>query len=331
MKHFEFAGHRKTRERGILVAGLAGVLCLSATIAAQAAAASKTVDGQLTEAWRAAIISTAVPGAGCFTADYPSTHWKRVACSKPPAGPFLPAQPPGGFVVGNGNDYSAETGTPISTAIGSFPSIRGLKSETNEGTSDTYSLQLNSSYYVSPVCQGAQDPSQCRAWMQYIYSNGGGAFMEVWLINYGSNCPSGGWISYFTDCFINSNQVNIPDQQLSALGDIKVSGTAASGGNDTVKVTISKKAYAVTIADSTIDLAGNWNTAEYNLFGDGSGSEAVFNPGTKIVVNVQLQDGSTNAPTCITDGFTLETNNLGLNRCRVAGGTKPSITFSESN
>ena len=328
---FQLTKLPKKSSIGILGASLCGGLCLSVTGAAQA---GPTAEARLTEAWRAAITGVAVPGQGCFTAEYPSTVWMPVACTKAPAGPFVPKRGPKGFVVGNGNDYAAETASPISSAVGSFPSIKGLKQETNEGASDTYTLQLNSSYYVAPVCQGAAVPSECRAWMQYVYSNNspsaGTAFMEIWLINYGSNCPAG-WAPYATDCYYNSNGVNVPNQTLSALGDIQVSGAAVSGGNDTVKVTAAKKAYAVTMPDSMIDLAGNWNTAEYNLFGDGGGSEAEFNPGTKIKVKVQLQDGSTNAPTCITDGFTLESNNLGLNTCKAAGGKKPSITFSESN
>jgi len=318
VKYFQLAG----------LSALSLALCLGA--AAQAASASQTSEARLTEAWRAAIANTDVPAQGCFTAEYPSTTWTRVACTKAPDRPFLPAHGPSGFVVGNGNDYAAETGVPISQATGSFPSIKGLTGETNEGTPDTYSLQLNSSYYQAPVCDNAQIPSECRAWMQYVYSNGGGAFMEIWLINYGSNCPPE-WGSYFTDCFYNSSQVNIPDQALSALKDIQVSGSTVSGGNDTVKVTASKKAYAVTMPDSKIDLAGNWNTAEYNIFGDGGGSEADFNPGTNIKVKVQVKDGTTLAPTCITDGFTLESNNLGLNQCKTAGGKKPSIEFTESN
>ncbi len=334
MKLFQSFGLRGTRSVEAVGASVVGMLWLSATIAAQAAPASKSAEAALTEAWRAAISTAALPGKGCFTAAYPGTEWTRVACSNAPHRPFLPAHGPSGFVVGNGNDFAAETGVPISSAVGSFPSIKGLTTETNDGASDTYSLQLNSSYYQAPVCDGAQIPSECRAWMQYVYENdapyAGGAFMEVWLINYGSNCPPG-WGPYATDCYYNSDEVSIPDQELSALGDIKVSGSTVSGGNDTVKVIASKKAYAVTMPDSMIDLAGNWNTAEYNIFGDGGGSEVEFNPGTKIAVKVQLNDGSTNAPTCITDGFTLESNNLGLNKCKVAGGKKPSITFTESN
>jgi hypothetical protein len=320
---------------GTLGAILSAALCLSVTAAAQAAPNPKTAEARLTAVWRAAITGLDVPGQGCFTADYPSTVWKQVACTKAPPGPFPPKHGPRGFVVGNGNDFSAETATPtISSAEGSFPSITGLTSETNEGASDTYTLQLNSSYYVAPVCNNAQVPSECRAWMQYVYSNNapseGAAFMEIWLINYGSNCPAG-WGPYATDCYYNSNAINVPNQALSALGDIRLSGTTVAGGNDTVKLTSSKKAYAVTMPDSMIDLAGNWNTAEYNLFGDGGGTEAVFNTGTKIRVKTQLKDRSASAPTCITDGFTLESNNLGLNTCKSVGGKHPYITFTESN
>jgi hypothetical protein len=163
VKLFQFASLSGKRSAGIVATSLSGALCLCATVAAQAAPASQTADAGLTEAWRAAITRTDVPGKGCFAAEYPGTVWIRVACTKASHRPLLPAHGPSGFIVGNGNDHAAETGVPISSAVGSFPSIKGLTQETNEGASDTYSLQLNSSYYVSPVCQGAQIPSECRA------------------------------------------------------------------------------------------------------------------------------------------------------------------------
>jgi hypothetical protein len=328
MHRFERGGKQWKTCFGVLGAGWLGVLSPLMADAAPAAQARRT------ELWRAAITNAAVPGQGCFAAAYPAIRWHRVACVDAPARPFLPAQGPHGFVVGNGNDFAAETTTPISSAVGSFPSIKGLTEENNDGDADTYSLQLNSSYYVAPVCQGAKDPSQCRAWMQYVYSNNspgsGSGFMEIWLINYGSKCPAG-WGPYATDCYYNSQAVNVPNQSLAGLSDIEVSGAAVAGGDDTVKITAAKEAYAVTMPDSMIDLAGNWTTAEYNIFGDGGGSEAVFNTGTTIKVKIRLHDGSTNAPSCITDGFTLESNNLGLNTCKAAGGKTPSITFSESD
>jgi hypothetical protein len=330
VKRFKHTASPQKRSLRFLGAALLGVLCLSVAAAAQAAPASKTAEARRHDAWRASISSSAVPGSGCFTAAYPSTVWTRVACSKAPHRLLLPAHGPSGFIVGNGNDYAAETATLISSAKASFPSIKGLTSETNDGSSNTYSLQLNSSYYVSPVCQSAQDPTNCRAWMQFAYSNPGGAFMEVWLIDYGFTCPSG-WGQYVNDCVLNSNQVNVPTQTLAELADIQVKGSAVANGNDTVKLTTSNNAYAVTMADSVVDLAQGWNTAEYNIFGDGGGSEAVFNAGTTIDIRVQLKDGSTSAPICENDGFTLETNNLGLNKCKAMGGKKPSISFSESD
>jgi hypothetical protein len=312
--------------------GLTGALLLITSVSAMAA--PPTNDAALTEAWRTTIAETSVLGSGCFTAEYPSTAWTPVACTKPPARPLLPASQPGGRVVGNGNDFAAVSTATISSAVGSFPSITGLTDEAGGGASNTYSLQVNSSYYTAPVCDSAKVPSQCRAWMQYVYINNApspaAAFMEVWLINYGNKCPSG-WGAYATDCYYNSDAVSVPNQALSALAGIKVAGATIAGGNDTVTVTAAKKAYAVTMPDSKIDLAGNWNTAEYNIFGDGGGDEAVFNPGTKMTVKVKLNSGSSDAPACITDGFTLESNNLGLNKCKAKGGKKPSITFTQSN
>jgi hypothetical protein len=288
----------KPMRGGPALAFLSGALLLLTSVSAMTAPSQK--DAALTAAWRATITETPVPGNGCYTAEYPNTVWTPVTCSKPPARPLVPAARPGGRVVGNGNDFSAETATPISSAVGSFPVITGLTQETASGFSDTYSLQLNSSYYTAPVCDGAKVPSQCRAWMQYAYINDapdeGSAFMEIWLINYGNKCPTG-WGKYATDCYYNSDAISVPNQSLSALDGIQVAGATVAGGNDTVTMTAAKTAYAVTMPDSQIDLAGNWNTAEYNLFGDGGGDEAVFNPGTKMTVKVKLKDGSSDAPT----------------------------------
>jgi len=57
----------------------------------------------------------------------------------------------------------------------------------------------------------------------------------------------------------------------------------------------------------------------------------VFNRGTEITVNVAAQYGSTTAPTCESNsGTTAETNNLNAGLCTAAGGTTPSIQFTES-
>ena len=92
------------------------------------------------------------------------------------------------------------------------------------------------------------------------------------------------------------------------------------------------KAYAASGLDTVLTLAGSWGDTEYNVFGDGGGSQAKFNTGTAITVNITLTDGSKTAPGCQSDTiFTNETNNLNLGTCAGKGGKNPSITFTESN
>jgi hypothetical protein len=251
--------------------------------------------------------------------------------------PGRPYEPALGPIAGGGDDFSASVGTPISSAVGSFPSITGLKSEKNIGVSDQYSLQLNTQYFTTSACADSQYPPQCDGWQQFVYAQDGGkngtssAFMIYWVINYGPECPTG-WNQYALNCWIASSAVAVPHQKLSALADLQLSGTVASGGNDTVQLTTSSKAYAENGSDSVLGLAGSWKVTEYNVLGNGGGSQANFNTGTSITVNVALTDGAKTAPTCRSGAiFTYETNNLNLGSCSGKTGKTPSITFTESN
>ena len=310
--------------RGMVV--LAG-LCVA--VAAQAAPAPDAARA----AWRAAIAGVPVPATGCFTAEYPATVWKPVACVSPPDRAYSPAHRGAGF----GDDYAAMVSGSITSAVGSFSSITGLKSEKSAGVANQYSLQMNVPYFSSPACDSSPYPPGCTAWQQFVFSQSGGkggtssAFMVYWLINYAAYCPAG-WTQEALNCFINSQAVSVPRQALSAISGLQLSGAAASGGNDTVTLTTATQAYAISAADSALNLAGNWTGTEFNILGDGAGSQANFNKGTTITVNIALTDGSTKAPSCRTNTiFTYETNNLALGKCSGQSGTTPSITFTESD
>jgi hypothetical protein len=310
------------------------LLCLFVAGAAQAAAVSNTAQVLLHAAWRAAITNAALPGKGCFAAEYPAVVWHQVACTHAPARAYEPAHH---SAVGFGDDYAAMVSGSIASAVGSFPAITGLTSEASAGTSDQYSLQMNVPYFSSPACQSSPYPPGCIAWQQFVFSQSGGkngtssAFMVYWLINFGAYCPAG-WSQEALNCYINSAAVKVPHQKLAAIAGLQLSGAAASGANDTVKITTAKKGYAVSAPDSALDLAGAWTGTEFNIVGDGSGSQANFNAGTNITVNVQLTDGSNAAPACRTNEiFTYETNNLNLGNCKAKGGQNPSITFTESD
>ena len=85
-----------------------------------------------------------------------------------------------------------------------------------------------------------------------------------------------------------------------------------------------------------LGLESNWRKAEFNVFGDGDLSQVNFNSGTTFVVQTNVNNGTTNAPTYADISFTGETNNLNLEPQPGAfscpyGGTSPGIQFEESN
>ena len=320
------ASTRHTAARAILAA--AGLCALSLS---SLAAPPASPEAAARPAWQDQAARTPVPQEGCFKMAYPSTVWTAVQCTAAPNRPYVPRAGHRGYTVGNGNDYSAVVTGIISSAVGSFPSITRLKSETNLGHANTYSLQANSQFFSTSVCNGAANPASCLGWQQFVYSNSGVAFMQYWLINYGAKCPAGGWMSYSNDCYRNSAAVSTPVQALAQLAKLKITGTAQAGGNDTLVFSSPTQAYSISGKDTVANLAKSWNAVEYNVIGDGGGSEAKFNKGTSITVNIALTDGLTANPACQgDDGTTGETNNLNLGKCTTSGGATPSVQFTES-
>src|SRR3954452_15611186 len=129
--------------------------------------------------WRRSI-AKALPRmkkTACFTLVYPNTEWRETGCTTPPNRPYPPGTPQ---VVGSGTDFSAVvTSGLISTSEGSFDSMN-VTSENVNGNANTYSLQLNSSFFSgSPACSGGS--GSCLAWEQFVYStNCACAFIQYW-------------------------------------------------------------------------------------------------------------------------------------------------------
>jgi hypothetical protein len=290
------------------------------------------------------------PEQGCFKATYPNLFWERVEC-KPVTHPFdhprFHKPRAGALTAGNGNDYVAEASGLISSTLGSFLTVTGVTSEKSVGVAEygdggilganEYSIQLNTQFTsTSAACDSH---SGCTVWQQFIYATDyetkgeAAAFMQYWLIGWGSSrCPSGFGSDGEGDCYGNSNYVTVPDIKPTSLGSLTLSGTAAKGGNDTVVFHNGSTAYQVSGADSKLDIATVWKESEFNIVGDAGGSEAVFNTGASVTVKVALTDGSTSAPTCLSDdGTTGESNNLNLGKCSTASGSSPYIQFTESN
>ena len=320
---------RPQRAAHVVSAAVLAVLSQSSAFA-QAAPEVATVSAEalMQENWRETIARTAVPHEGCFEAEFPTATWVEAACTVAPDKVYVPHGRPGPQTVGNGVDYAASVTNLISSAVGTFPTVTGVTSE-KDGSANVYSIQMNSNFMSTAACNGH---SGCQAWEQFVYSSQEqAAFMQYWLIDYGNSCPSG-WNSYDGSCYKNSAAVSVPKQAISTLSQLKLSGAAVSGGNDTLTFTTPTKAYSTTGKDSVTYLATAWKQAEFNIIGDGGGSKATFNSGSSVTVKVAVSHGSTAAPSCASNaGTTGETNNLTLGSCSGVSGATPYIQFKESN
>ena len=108
---------------------------------------------------------------------------------------------------------------------------------------------------------GAQTPSKCLSWLQYIYSSSEqSVFMQYWLIFWDKTCPSG-WNTAGSDCYKNSAAVHAPTEVVTDLSKMTITGSAVNGGVDTTTFTDGANAYTTTGPDTVVDLANAWNGA----------------------------------------------------------------------
>jgi len=308
------------------------------------------------ENWRQRIIHTQRPKKSCYRASYPDTGWTEVPCTKPPTVPMPPRKGARGNNVGNGTDLSAEAATGnISQAEGWFDAgttvtaENGVPAGGGTGTPNAFSLQVNTQFM--PGVKACNSIAGCTGWEQFVYSNTqceaswaypslmskSCAYVEYWLIGYGSPCPSSSWISQGGDCFINSAMATpIPPQTWATLASMKIMGQVAGvvpGADDTTTVTVGTAVYSAPGDDYITDLGSFWNTAEFNIFGDCCGSVATFDPGTTLIARTLVDSGTALAPTCQQEGWTGEQNNLTLVDTTTAASTAkwPSLIFTETD
>ena len=322
--------------------------------------------------WEAAMPTP--PKSGCFKAQYPSLEWQEVPCV---AVPNIPTRAPGSLPVPKGRtssmaggvgpmyagggafEYLADVGSDsISVAEGSFSRVAGVTSVTDNTddsrdggvlTPNYWTLQMNTNSFPTPEwCAG------CTGWQQFAYRNNdtsGVVWIENWLFGYGSVCPDSTWY-YSPDagsCIRDSPGVAVPGQTVADLPRIRLKGWAyfydgtthydraffTSGGGTM---------YTMSQGYNVLYLTNKWKSVEYNILGWGNGSCAHFNPGSSIIVKIDLwPNGPTFVPTCTGNGSgwngeTAEWNNLTLAApcCPLAANPlltapRPGITFAESN
>lgn len=309
------------------IAALAVTLsaCSTATSFAPTAIAANTASSL--QSWQRSLAQKGLPGAGCFKATYPAVQWKKIACAAPPHLWFpVPASRRKGPSpnVGDGRDYTADTSPNlISTAIGAFPTAKGVKSVQSVGCCgeqglNSYSLQLNSDFFQTAACGGMPN---CVGWEQFVYSNppaGQGAlFIQDWLVStqgsFSSCPPSAGWENVGIGCVQNSPYaVYLPNVSATHLNQVVETGVASSGG-DSIYLAVGRSEYGMqnVQSDGITDLAQHWEGAEFNIIGNGGGDVADFKGKSEVTVSLQTDTGVTTAPTCPANtGTTGESNNL---------------------
>jgi uncharacterized protein YneR len=328
---------------------LAAAALAAAGISAGPASAATQPTAKTRVQWRADIAHVRERGVGCYRASYPALQWHATSCVTAPRFPVTPAPLPrsarhaGPATVGNGTDYSAQVPGLISQATGNFLDVssgvteQGLVGGTGSLTANAFSLQLNSQFFSgSPACSGSSNPASCQAWQQFLYTYQGTAtssiYMQYWLINYDATCPSG-WITDQSDCYKNSPAKQVTTLTAGQLATVLLSGSATSGGNDGVSMSVgSGQATLVTNSDSVLDLAPHWNTTEWGVYGDGGGSEANFGSKTTLQAQTTLTATTSSAPSCISEGFTAETNNLSLTSTPALGNDAfPTMDSRQTN
>ncbi|MCW5635136.1 MAG: hypothetical protein KIT17_17505 [Rubrivivax sp.] len=294
--------------------------------------------------WQREIAAVRAPKAGCFTATYPSTQWREVACYKPSPHPNQPRDRGGAgpFNVGGGNHVTAQSAATIRSATGSFDSVTPATVAASGpvpgfGTApDAFSLQINSK--PSPAGSPAScAPPACNGWQQFIYSQYQGVphpriFIEYWLLGHGTPCPAGWSAATSTDCYKNSPAVFAPAVTAAELPFVSLTGEAGTGGApDRVVLTTAGGTATMATSPSEIGLGASWNTVEWNVVGDCCFARVDFSPGTSITARITVNDGTGNPPACVAQGFTAETNNLDFGPAApAASGVGPALMFMQS-
>ena len=348
--------HRSRAASLCLLAGMAA----TATLAGQDSSTLKSTSLQSAKAavlngarekvlWQRTMSALTVPSKGCHKATYPAIQWVTVPCingiQKLRTSPRPRQQLSAG---GDSQDFAATrpagSSSTITQAQGSFDSVI-TTGETNRSAGpnpvDTrrseFELQLNTNTFNTPMCGAVKG---CVGWEQFLLENDPGSpptmlQIQSWLLGFaspGNPCPTG-WATSGSDCAFTTPAVSVNTQNIASLVPLVMTAKAELNGTDTVSIsgTGEDVIYAFN-ADSLLNLAPNWTTAEFNVFGDQSRHIAVFDPGSTLVVRVTttIADGSTPVPILV--GLTGESNNLNLVKpaCSIASPFF-AVTFKETN
>ena len=243
-------------------------------------------------------------------------------------GSFL--QIAGGSSANGESGYLPGTGTPFVPCTGSLC------------VSNIFTLQINSqspvnssdgSPFNTPACNGI---AGCSGWQQFVFSQTQGPaptgseqsvpgapgttpglFIEYWLYNYGSTCPTlpswatSGYLNGGAgNCVFNGPVSNFPPQTAADLPYLVMTATETASEDEVTLANTKTGAMAAYKEPNYLSLAQAWTESEFNVFGDCCATQATFTSPTVLVVQTGIDDLSSNPAVCVAnDGTTGETNN----------------------
>jgi hypothetical protein len=284
-----------------------------------------------TSAWQKIMGQTPTPGLGCYDASYPSTNWISQPCSNNDTKTIANVGGCGtcdwmGFrTLGNYITNAQGSVTSESTFVSEYDSYSGIQSD--------FSIQLNSNEFPFTY-QG----KSTTGWEQFLYQvaspTTGNVYITYWLVNYSSvygSCPSGWFNDGSGNCYQKSSEATFSCSLctqgtiLSELTSASLSGQVSSTAD---KVTFCfKGACTSSSGGDVISLSSlYWFAAEWNIFGQGGGSQAVFGSPFSLTITTFIYNRIRNT-ICGQDSYTTESNNLNLGSC---SSSTSSFTFSES-
>lgn len=296
--------------------------------------------------WSETMMTEHVPSPGCSKATVPVEKWVSIPCSAVPVqGWYTPRRTDKGAAAG-AREVAAfvqpKGGRPgtIRRVEGAFSDakVAGEVNATRDGKitpgAGVFSLQLNTNTFATPMCKGSANPD-CRGWEQFILSNDPGSaagqlFIQYWLLHFGSPCP-GMWTPSGSDCVFTTQAVEVKLLTLKQLNNVILSAKVEDNGTDTVVLNQPGSELFAFNSDSRLELAPNWTTAQFNVFGDKAGRQAMFSPGSWLMGDVRVDAESDGDVVPIVVSLSGETNSLTqlTPGCRRAG--IPGVSFKESN
>jgi hypothetical protein len=118
-------------------------------------------------------------------------------------------------------------------------------------------------------------------------------------------------------------------QPVTNLAQLHLTGVVTASG-DGVVMTTPSSAYGASGSD--MGAVNGWDTAEFNVFGDGNGGRALFAPEADVQPRILITSSGKEVPACIPKELTAETNNLDFASPAPVGSTPgPAMIFHEAS